>query len=108
MNATGFTPRSRHTSLSSARVRPRDRGRRVRQPCFAKSDAEKVHARFAPSRTTVSQGRASFAFREGEAAAAVHPTWRVHRDALRRFALGVETDAEAEAAVAPDHARAAA
>jgi hypothetical protein len=56
----------------------------------------------------VSQGRASFAFREGEAAAAVHPTWRVHRDALRRFALGVETDAEAEAAVAPDHARAAA
>jgi hypothetical protein len=32
----------------------------------------------------------------------------VHLDALRRFALGVETDAEAEAAVAPDHARAAA
>ena len=111
MNATGVTPRSAHTSLSRARVRPRDSGRRVRQPCFAKSDAEKVHARFAPSRTTVSRG-ASSAF--GGAAAAAAETCR---DALMRFArregpardaLGIEAGAGAGRGVAPDHARAAA
>jgi|EP00982_Pelagococcus_subviridis_P016974 hypothetical protein len=56
MNACGVSRIDAHASHSSASATPRDSGRRVRQPCFAYSDAEYVHARFAPSRTTI-EGR---------------------------------------------------